>query len=135
MSKSINWFPTGPGIPNALSNASSMVSGDYTALPANLQSMPGIVGFVGSSYQNPLQGREVTTLGMVYALRTDGTTTKAYEVIYGINAGGTHVHGRQQLQVSPLSPRHVAALQLVAGVRDFTGRQSVVSDAYCNREL
>jgi hypothetical protein len=57
--------PHGPGIPNALSNASSMVLGDYAALPANLHSIPGIVGFVGSSYQNPFAGREVTTLGMV----------------------------------------------------------------------
>ena len=67
MSKSINWFPTGPGIPNALSNASSMVSDDYTPLPVNLQSIPGILGFVGSSYRNLLPGCEVTTLGMVYA--------------------------------------------------------------------
>jgi hypothetical protein len=42
-----------------------MVLGDYAALPANLHSIPGIVGFVGSSYQNPFAGREVTTLGMV----------------------------------------------------------------------
>jgi hypothetical protein len=101
MSKSINWFPTGRGIPNALSNASSMVSGDYAALPANLQSIPGIVGFVGSSYENPLPGREVTTLGMVYALRTDGTTTKAYEFSYGINAGGTHVMGGNNFKSHP----------------------------------
>jgi hypothetical protein len=46
MNKSINWFPTGAGISNAVSNASSMVPGNYTALPANLQSIPGIVGFV-----------------------------------------------------------------------------------------
>jgi hypothetical protein len=101
MSKSINWFPTGPGIPNALSNASSMVSGDHAALPANLQSIPGIVGFVGSSYQNPFAGREVTTLGMVYALRTEGTTTKAYGFTYGINAGGTHVMGGSNFKSHP----------------------------------
>src|SRR6202035_791448 len=36
-------------------------------------------------------------------------------------------HGRQELQVSPARPRHVAELQLVAAVRDITGRQSVVA--------
>jgi hypothetical protein len=97
MSKSKNWFRTGTGIPNALSNASSMVSGDYRALPVNLQSMPGLVGFVGSSSRNPLPGRNVTTLGMVYALRTDGTTTKAYQFSCGINSGGTHVMGGNNL--------------------------------------
>ena len=101
MSKSINWFPTGTGIPNALSNASSMVSGDYTALPVNLQSIPGILGFVGSSYRNRLPGCEVTTLGMVYALRTEGTTTKSYEFSYGINAGGTHVMGGNNFKSHP----------------------------------
>ncbi len=101
MSKSINWFPTGTGIPNALNNASSMVSGDYTALPVNLQSIPGILGFVGSSYRSPLPGREVTTLGMVYALRTEGTTTKAYEFTFGINAGGTHVMGGNNFKSHP----------------------------------
>jgi hypothetical protein len=101
VSKSINWFPTGTGIPNALSNASSMVSGNYAALPVNLQSIPGIVGFVGSAYQNPLPGREVTTLGMVYALRTEGTTTKAYEFTYGINTGGTHVMGGNNFKSHP----------------------------------
>ena len=84
-----------------MSNANSMVSGGYTALPANLQSIPGRVGFVGSSYQNPLPGREVTTLGMVYALRTEGTTTKAYEFTYGINAGGTHVMGGNNFKSHP----------------------------------
>ena len=101
MSKPTNWFPSGTGIPNALSNAGSIVSGDYTALPVNLQSIPGIVGFVGSSCQNPLPGSEVTTLGMVYALRTDGTTTKAYGYTYGINAGGTHVMGGNNFKAHP----------------------------------
>jgi hypothetical protein len=101
MGKSINWFPTGTGIPNALSTASSMVSGDYTALPVNLQSMPGIAGFVGSSCRKPLPGPEVTTLGIVYALRTDGTTTKAYGYTYGINAGGTHVMGGNNFKAHP----------------------------------
>jgi len=101
MSKSVNWFPTDTGIPNALSNASSIISGDYTALPVNLQAMPGIVGFVGSPCQNPLPGREVTTLGMVYALRTDGTTTKTYGYTYGINAGGTHVMGGNNFKAHP----------------------------------
>jgi hypothetical protein len=78
-----------------------MISGDYTALPVNLQTMPGIVGFVGSSYQNPLPGREVTTLGMVYALRTDGTTTKAYQFSFGINVGGTPVMGGNNFKSHP----------------------------------
>jgi hypothetical protein len=134
MSKSINWFPTGPGIPNALSNACSMVSGDYKALPVNLQSIPGIVGFVGSSYQHPLPGREVTTLVFVVRIEDRRHDDQGLRVYLWDQRRHTR-HGRQQLQVSPASPRYVAELQLVADVRDITRRQSVVSDAYCNRKL
>jgi hypothetical protein len=134
MSNPINWFPTGTGIPNAMSNANSMVSGGYTALPANLQSIPGRVGFVGSSYQEP-------------AARTRGDDTRHGVRIEdrGDDDQGVRVHlwdqrrrhtrhGRQQVQVSPAPPRHVAELKLVANVRDITGRQSMVS-AYCYGEL